>query len=67
MLLKKIPTLSPVHYNGEAGSPDNDGSVAHPAVTLPLSLRSSRRQFLEKQQMAHFAWLFFHTVDGFVS
>ena len=48
MLLKKIPTLFPVPHNREAGSPDNDGSVVHPAVILILSLRSSRRQFLEK-------------------
>lgn len=63
MLLKNIPTVFPVPFNREPGSTDSDGSVSHPAVILPQSVRSLRRQFIEKQQMAHFIWLFFHTAD----
>lgn len=63
MLLKNVPAVFPVPCNREAGTTDSDGSVSHPAVILPQSVRSLRRQFIEKQQMAHFTWLFFHTAD----
>lgn len=48
MLLKKITVVFLVPINREAGSADDDGSVAHYAEICPHSLRSSRVQFLKK-------------------
>lgn len=48
MLLKKITVVLLVPINREAGSSDDDGSVAHYAEICPHSLRSSKIQFLQK-------------------
>lgn len=50
MLLKKITVVFLVPINREAGSADDDGSVAHYAEICPHSLRSARIQFIKNDR-----------------